>query len=186
MIGEACGLPSPGRFCGTETAVRIEVTKTGLLIDQGSSGVIRVATQNGETTWPLRLGYWGGQAGFDQVLPGAGVYELHQAEFVRATRVFMTVYGDGRAFFQSAETGCTGNGTISGYLGQRFNLYAVELEIRGCTGSFSYLNTDFEGLATGESLTPWGYDFSVLSLWLSTRAGSPSPAAITLWATLRE
>jgi hypothetical protein len=182
LIGEGCGLPSAGAFCGRETTIRIEVTKTGVALDLGSAGVIRVATQNGETTWPLRLGYWGGRPGFDVVMLGSrGVFELHQAEFVGTSRVLMTIYEDGRTFFQSADTGCMGNGLISAYR-NRMDLYGFELEIRGCTGSFSYLNTDFEGLGLRESLTPWDYDFSVISLWLSTPPGAPSPAAITLWA----
>lgn len=185
LIGEGCALASAGRFCGTETAVRLEVTKAGTWIDQGSSGVIRVATASGETIWPLRLGYWGGRAGFDpsSSSSGGGPYELHQAEFVQASRVFLTGSGDGRLFFQSADTGCTGNLTISSYVNPSISLFNVEIEIRGCHGSFSYLNADFAGLMTKESLTPWGYDFSVLNMWLSTPAGAPSPAAITLWAT---
>lgn len=49
--------------------------------------------------------------------------------------------------------------------------------------SFAYLNADFEGLATVESFTPWGYDFSILTIWASTVAGTAPPAAITLWAS---
>ena len=48
LIGEGCALSSAGRFCGRETPVRIELIKTGSRIDEGSSGVIRVATKNGE------------------------------------------------------------------------------------------------------------------------------------------
>lgn len=179
LIGETCGPPSPRQFCGAETPIRIEVTRIGSLIDQGSSGVVRVATQVGEVVWPVHLGYWGGIPGLDVVDGYDGVFELHAAEFVRSSAVFMTVV-DGRAFFQSADTGCTGNGVFSPYLDH--NLYSVALEIRGCNGLLSHLNTNFEGLATRESLTPWGYDWAVLSIWLSTRPGVPSPTAISLWA----
>ncbi len=179
LIGETCAPPSARQFCGAETPIRIEVTKIGTLIDRGSSGVIRVAMQGGEAVWPVHLGYWGGIPGLDVFSGYDGLFELHAAEFVGSSPVFMTVV-DGRAFFQSADTGCTGNGVFSPYLDH--NLYSVALEIRGCSDVFGHLNTDLEGLATRESLTPWGYDWSVLSLWLSTRPGSPSPAAISLWA----
>jgi hypothetical protein len=186
LIGEGCSPPAAARFCGGATPVRVEVTKVGSWIDQGSSGVIRVAAQEGELTWPLRLGYWGGRAGFDPGLRGTGVYELHQAELVQTEPVFMTIYDDGRAFFQSGETGCTGNGRLSGYMNEDTNLYDVALEIRNCRGAFAHLNADFAGLATRESMTPWDYDFSVLRLWVSTPATAPSPAALTLWGVLAE
>ena len=183
LIGEACALPSAGRFCGAESEVRIELTRTSSLIDDGSSGVIRVATASGEETWNLNIGYWGGRAGFDPSFFAqlAALYELHQAELIQGGSVLMSVDGEGRLFFQSAETGCIGNGVVSNHLNQRANLYDVKLTLEACTGSFAYLNADFEGLSTLESLTPWDYDFSVLSMWVSTPAGAVSPAAISLW-----
>jgi hypothetical protein len=166
-----------------ETAVRIELTKDGLSVDRGSTGVIRVAAVNGEEVWPMRLAYWGGQAGFDGAVTvgyAPGVYKLRQAEFIQASDVLMTVYSDGRLFFQSAETGCTGNGAFSNYVGRGIN---VQLKIEGCNASFGYLNADFEGLSTQESLTPWGYDFSVLNIRVSTPPGATVPAAITFWGS---
>jgi hypothetical protein len=188
LIGEGCAQPPASRFCGRETAVLIEVTKTGSWVDQGSSGVIRVATEGGAEVWPLRLAYYGGQAGLlgsmlDDI---AGVYELHQAEFVQENPVYMTVDGDGRLSFQSSDTGCTGDGAISRGLAQDAYLYRVALEIEGCRSPFSHLNADFEGFSTLESLAPWDYDFSTLSVWLSTLAGATSPAAITFWAMFVE
>ena len=185
LIGEGCGLASAGRFCGKDTAIRIELTKTGSTIDEGSSGVIRVATANGEEIWPLHIGYWGGRAGFDPAFALAdlqGLYELHQAEFAQSGSVMMSVDSEGRLFFQSAQTGCTGNGAISRHLDRAANLYDVQLKIEDCNDSFGYLNTDFEGLSTLESMTPWDYDFSVQRMWVSTTAGAASPAAITVWA----
>ena len=85
-------------------------------------------------------------------------------------------------FFQSAETGCTGNGTIVHHESAE-DLYDVTLTIAGCNNPFAYLNADFEGLSTPGSMTPWDYDGSVHRMWLSTRAGSAFPAAVTLWAS---
>lgn len=183
LIGEGCALQSPNRFCGTATRISIEVTKTGAWIDEGSSGVVRVATANGDEVWPLHLAYWGGRAGFDPSFLSqlGGVYELRQAEFVQAGGAIMSVDSDGRLFFQSADTGCVGNGELSGHRNQDRNLYRVRLKIEGCAGSFAHLNADFEGLSTLESLTPWGYDFGVLNFWVATPVGAASPAAITFW-----
>jgi Domain of unknown function (DUF5666) len=180
LIGEGCGLSPPGRFCGAGAAVNIELTKTGSLIDEGASGVITVTTNTGQESWPLRLGYWGGRPGFDPPLNFAGLYEIHQAEFAQGDPV-VTMNVGSRLFFQSAQTGCTGNGTMSSHPGASVDLYDVKLTIEGCNNSFSYLNTSFEGLSTLESLTPWDYDFSTLRMWLSTPADAASPAAITLW-----
>jgi hypothetical protein len=185
LIGEGCALQSTDRFCGLETPVSIELTKTGTWIDQGSSGLIHVAPDKGEEIWPLRLGYWGGQAGFGPTfaLHLGGLYELHQAEFVQGSSVVMSVDSGGRLFFQSADTGCIGNGELSAHRNEHKNLYDVTLKIEGCNGSFVYLNADFEGLATLESVTPWAYDLGILNFWISTPASAPSPAAITFWGS---
>jgi hypothetical protein len=160
------------------------LTKTGSLIDEGSAGVIRVATENGEEIWPVRIGYWGGRPGFDPTWFSnlAGAYRLHQAEFVEPGTVYMIVYSDGRLFFQSAESGCIGNGALTPYdRNPHANLYSVALTIDGCNDSFRHLNANFEGLSSLESADPWAYDFSVLGLWVSTPRGVTRPAAITFW-----
>jgi hypothetical protein len=185
LIGAGCALASAGRFCGEATPVRIELTKTGSYVDEGSSGVMRVAAAGGEEIWPLHLGYWGGRAGFDAGYSLGylhGLYALHQAEFALSESVILSIGGQTQLFFQSAHTGCTGNGAISRHHDGVLNVYDVTLRIEGCNGSFAYLNTDFEGLSTLESLTPWDYDYSVQRMWLSTAPGAASPAAITLWA----
>lgn len=182
LIAEGCGLSPPGRFCGQDAVARIELTKTGSSIDAGSSGLIRVTTDNAEETWPVQMGYWGGRAGFDPPVSLASLYEVHQAEFTHGDSVAMSIVGD-ELFFESAQTGCTGNGTISPHGNRTADLYDVTLTIEGCRDSFAYLNTYFEGLSTLESLTPWDYDYSTLRMWLSTPDGAAAAAAITLWAT---
>jgi hypothetical protein len=185
LIGEGCVLQSASRFCGRTTSIRIEVTKTGAWTDEGSLGVVRVATDNGEEVWPLHLAYWGGRAGFDPsfLTELGGFYELYQAEFVQDTKVIMSVDSEGRLFFQSVDIGCVGNGELSDYRNEDRNLYQVRLKIEGCNGSFIHLNADFEGLSTLESLTPWGYDFGILNFWVSTPTGAASPAAIAFWGS---
>ena len=191
LIGEGCALPSAGRFCRRGTPVHIELGATssgttdlfGRQVGAGGSGVIRVETESGEEVWPLDLGYSGSVAGFDYpstLAELAGLYELHQAEFAYDSRVIMSVDSEGRLFFQSVATGCIGNGVISTHL-KTVNLYDVKLKLEACSGSFAYLNADYEGLSTLESLTPWGYDYSVLSMWVSTVTGATTPTAITFW-----
>jgi hypothetical protein len=178
IIGEGCAL-SVTRFCGTASSIRIDLAVADVLPAAGS---IRVATNGGEELWSVQLGYWGGRGGFDPNSSIQGLYDVHQVEFARAGPVVMSIDRDGRMFFQSAETGCTGNGTIVHHEGAE-DLYDVTLTIAGCNNPFAHLNADFEGLSTPGSMTPWDYDGSVHRMWLSTRAGSALPAAITLWAS---
>lgn len=178
LIGEDCAGPAPERFCGRRSPARLEITRDPQSV--ASTGVLRVETAEGEEVWPVTLGYWGGRSGFDPIQYVAGTYELAQTELVRGAVIRTTVDGLGRMFFQNPENSCIGNGRIGDMVGG-VSVWDVRLTIDGCNAEFAYLNGDFQGLAHIESYTPWGYDWSILRLWLSTEEGAPSAAAISLW-----
>ena len=185
LIGESCAQAHLTRFCGVESAVQIDLTASAT---SDLSGVIRVATDTGEEVWPVELGR-GGVSFYGPPLPASslqGSYEVRQAEFARGGDVVMNVGEDGRFTLQSPDTGCTGNGAIVRHPGTDvydWDLFDVTLSIAGCGDPFAPLNAEFEGLSELGSLGHWDYDFATLRMWLSTRVGSQSPAAITLWAT---
>ena len=85
----------------------------------------------------------------------------------------------GKLSFQSAHSGCIGNGTLAPHLDGKFNVYDVALTIENCNATYAYLNGAFEGLATTTPSTAWDYD-ALLRAWVSKRDGAPSPAAVTL------
>ncbi len=95
--------------------------------------------------------------------------------------MIVSVDPDGTLFFQSATSGCTGNGTVAPHLDGEFNVYDVELTLASCSGSYAYLNGVYEGLATTTPSSYWDYD-SLLRAWLSKQEGSPAQAAVTLLA----
>ena len=180
LIGEDCAGPDPARFCGRRLPVEIEVSKNAGSAP-GATGVVRVATDQGEETWELRLGYWGGRSGFDPVLAVAGTYEIGRTEMVGGAAVTLTVDGAGRVFFQNPLSTCVGDGTVGAPIAN-VNLRNVRLTITNCDAAFDYLNADYEGLALIESATPWDYDLSILRMWLSTAPDAPHAAAISLWS----
>jgi hypothetical protein len=190
LIGESCGRSPAPRFCGVTSPVRVDLSETVGQGFSGFAGAIRVTTVSGEEVWPVddTLGR-GAPTFFGPPRPVSsfqGRYAVHQAEFTSGGAVLMDIDDEGRLFLQSAKTGCTANGVLVHHEGTDlydWDLYDVTLTIAGCQDSFAYLNADYEGLSELGSLGQWDYDFATLRFWLSTRAGSPSPAAITLWAT---
>jgi hypothetical protein len=112
----------------------------------------------------------------------AGLYEERLAEFADDGSVIVSVDSAGRLFFQSARSGCVGNGVLAPHLDAEFNVYDVTLTIASCTSVYEYLNGEFEGLATrtvGGGWDDWG---DWLVFWL-TSAGTPTRAAMTMWGS---
>jgi hypothetical protein len=105
------------------------------------------------------------------------------AEFAHDEVLSINIDGAGALFFQSAGTGCVGNGTVAAYGSGEFSAYNATLAIDGCTGAYDYLNGEFEGLATrsmnNESSEGWG---SRLLVWLSSKDGTPYPVALSMWS----
>jgi hypothetical protein len=110
----------------------------------------------------------------------AGLYELTRAEFADDGSVIVSVDSAGRLFFQSAQSGCVGNGALAPHLDAEFNVYDVTLTIASCTSVYEYLNGEFEGLATRAVAGGWSDWGDALVFWL-TSAGTPTRAAMTVW-----
>jgi hypothetical protein len=176
IIGQGCAAADHGRFCGQTATGNISVS----VVSGDIQGEIQVTTNAGYETWLLELGPWSNY----YVLSArpadlAGQYTEELAEFAPDGDVIVNVDGAGHLFFQSAHSGCTGNGTLTPHLNGQFNVYDVALTIESCNAPYAYLNGAFEGLATTTPDTYWDYD-SLLRIWLSTRDGSPSQAAVTM------
>lgn len=196
LIGENCGLASPRPFCGRAQPVRIELQQ--LVTEVHSSGNIswpgwritgslRFATPAGEQNWPLEIRRLGEFGGFmPSHLEGLdGLVTITYAEFAQGSPVYMTVDGSNRLSFQSAETGCIGNGDIGPHADPAINLYRVTLRIDACREPFTHLNADFTGLAEYEPVYGWGYDYdsdALLRIWVSTSDGAQRPVALSFWA----
>ena len=175
VIGQGCAAAEPIRFCNDTASGEISV-----MVDQQIfQGEIEVSTSTGDETWLVDLGAWDNY----YVLSAepryvAGQYQEQLAEFNEEANMIITIDADGRLFFQSAPSSCTGNGTLTRHLDGRFNVYDVELTLESCAGGYAYLNGVFEGFATTTPSNYWNYD-SALRVWLSKPDGA---AALTLLA----
>jgi hypothetical protein len=175
VIGQGCASAEPIRFCNETASGEISV-----VVDQQIfQGEIRVSTGTGEETWLVDLWAWDNY----YVLSAepqyvAGQYQEQLAEFNEAANMIIAIDADGRLFFQSAPSSCTGNGTLTRHLDGRFNVYDVELTLESCAGGYAYLNGVYEGLATTTPSNYWNYD-ALLRVWLSKRDAA-APAAVTL------
>jgi hypothetical protein len=189
VVGQDCGAAEPSRFCGEIAAWELSLNTTGPFVDSGAEGPLTVHSPSGDEVWMLDTGYWGGTAAFDEgfssaLLPSAGVFSERHADFAHDGEVILNLDAGGRFFFQSAQTGCTGNGTLQPYdVTARRNLFRVALTIASCTAQFEHLNAVFDGLSTFEGSDPWDAPDQLFKMWLSTGAGASAPAALTIRAS---
>jgi len=176
IIGERCASPHSVRFCSETASADISLAAD---VDN-LHGEIRVVTGDGNESWSLDLGAWRNYYVLDakpEYL--AGQYEEAVAEFSLEGDTVMTVNRAGQLFFQSAHSGCTGNGTLATHANGAFNVYDVTLDLENCSPPHVHLNGTFEGFATETPSSYWNYDF-LLRIWLSTPDGAPSRAAVTM------
>jgi hypothetical protein len=173
VIGQRCSSPLASRFCGIATPARIDLI--GLYgPDPTSRGEITITTAARTEIWWLRLGYWGGRPPQATSFPLAttrGHYRETLAEFAAADAVIINLDA-GRFFFQSSDTGCVGNGTLSAPYAD-LPILRAELTIDGCIGARMPLNAQFVGLAIFEAITPYDFEPWGPKLWLSASGGSP-------------
>jgi hypothetical protein len=114
----------------------------------------------------------------------AGHYKEELAEFALSGDTIITIDAVGVMFFQSASSGCTGNGRLRPHLDGAVDVYDVSLIISGCDAPHSTLNSTFDGLATISPSSKWDYDDN-LRMWLSQQdatASGSSPPVLTTWA----
>jgi hypothetical protein len=108
----------------------------------------------------------------------SGQYKELLAEFASAGDVMMNIDSSGKFFFQSANSGCVGNGALVPHLDGAADTYDVTLMMENCNDTYAYLNGQYGGLALYTSSSYWDYD-SLLRMWLSKPTGGTPPAALT-------
>jgi hypothetical protein len=180
VIGQRCTAPLASRFCGNAAPATISLIALAGT-DPTSRGELTVTTAAGTEIWWLNMGYWGGRAQLPPTpLPSTrGLFRETLGEFAAADAVIIDVDA-GRFFFQSSDTSCTGNGTLSSAF-DGIGILRAELTIAGCVSGHASLNAHFVGLAVFEAETPWDPVPWGPKLWLSTDSGRS--VALTTFAT---
>ena len=181
VIGQRCASPASDRFCDEPAPAEVRLT----VASDEARGEIEVTTRKGVETWTLNLQAWSNY----YALPArredlSGQFQEDLAEFAQDGDTILSIDDAGQLFFQSAGSGCTGNGIASPHLDGNVNVYEVALTIASCDAPYTHLNGEFEGLATTTPGSYWDYD-SFLRVWLSTSDPSAPPEAITMLAAPR-
>lgn len=195
VIGQACGTPSPSRFCGdTPSLAEVSFAPAGSLLDDGAAGQVQVTTGQGKETWSLALDFAGpnpataaGVASFEPFMEGT-------LSGLETDVIELSIEIDGDFSLTGGHSGCTGTGSLTPPLGGGFDIYAATLAIEGCDPTHASLNTTFEGLATYMPFSPGGggadyfagAESARLQVWLSTPDGALSPVAATIVAFPQE
>jgi hypothetical protein len=107
----------------------------------------------------------------------SGQYKEMLAEFASSGDVIVNFDSSGRFFFQSAASGCVGNGTSVARPDGTVGTFDVILLMESCTGPYAYLNGQYHGLALYTASSYWDYD-SNLRMWLSKPTGETPPVAL--------
>jgi hypothetical protein len=109
----------------------------------------------------------------------AGQFKELLAEFASAGDLSMNIDSSGKLFFQSANSGCVGNGALVPHLDGAADTYDVTLMMENCNGAYAYLNGQYDGLALFTASSYWDYHY-LLRMWLSKPTGETPPAALTM------
>jgi hypothetical protein len=183
VIGQGCTDPQVVRFCSE--AANGEMTFTinpvrGWAVDVVLKGALHVATSAGEETWVLdQLGRWSNYyLASASPINMAGQYREELAEFATNDDTVINI-GGSQLQFQSAHSGCTGNGTIVPHLDGAFDVWDVVLDIGNCSATYARFNGRFEGLASSTPGDVWDYD-TLLRMWLSKPKGTEPQVALTM------
>jgi hypothetical protein len=193
FIGVGCSVARSTPFCDSS------IVNYGmqLTLDAGEiRGNVDVMMNSVRGTWLLDLqsfdNYYATPARLDNI---AGTYTEQLADFAGNGDTVVTVDSSGQLFFQSATSGCTGNGTIvphpdgsaDGVIRDppaptTVNVYDVTLTIGDCRSPYEdYNSSTFEGLATTSPSSAWDYD-SVLRIWLARQNFDVAWAALMMSA----
>lgn len=183
VYGQQCGASDPIRFCAEIGHANISIsTVDNFAVIRGN---ILVTTSAGSETWSLDMHSF---SNYYVDLPAsqgaAGNYQEELADFALSGDTIVSVDAAGVLSFQSASSGCTGNGQLRPHLNGAVNVYDVTLTISACNEQYSYLNSTFAGLATTSPSDEWNYDGN-LRMWLSQPdpdVSGASPPALTTWA----
>jgi hypothetical protein len=178
VIGQQCAVSTANPFCTQPSSANISAN-----VQRGFSsgspaiqGNIQVATAGAIETWLLDLQLWPDINPATSVI--SGQFKEMLAEFASAGDVIVNFDSSGRFFFQSAASGCVGNGTSVARSDGSANTYDVTLMMENCKGAYAYLNGQYDGLALYTTSSYWDYD-SLPRMWLSKPTGETPPAALT-------
>jgi len=186
VFGQQCGASDPIRFCAEIGHAYISIAVSTVDTFEVIQGNILVTTSAGTETWSLNMGSF---SNYYVDLPATqaglmGDYQEELADFALSGDTIISIDAGGVLSFQSASSGCTGNGQVRPHLNGAVNVYDVALTISGCNAQYNYLNSTFDGLATTSPSSEWDYDTN-LRMWLShpdpDGSGASSPA-LTTWA----
>jgi hypothetical protein len=183
VIGQGCTDPQVVRFCSGAATGEMSFTVrpvSGAAIDANLDGVLHVATSAGEETWVLDLGNWDNVYVLTPLVgdPGPFLNQEELAEFATADDTVITFSGS-QLQFQSAHSGCTGNGSIVTHGDGSFFVFDVVLDIGNCNATYARFNGRFEGLASSSASSVWDYD-DWFRMWLSKPNGTEPPVALTM------
>jgi len=186
VFGQQCEASDPIESCADIGHANISIAYSN---DTDSlpaiQGNILVTNSAGTETWSLNMGLYGpNYIGMSTATDIAGVYQEELADFALSGDTLITISDKGALSFQSASSGCTGNGQVRPHLDGVENMFDVTLTISGCNAQYSHFNGTYEGLATTTTSSEWDYD-SNLRMWLSQPdpvVTGASPPALTTWA----
>jgi hypothetical protein len=186
VFGQQCAASDPIRFCAEIGHASISITVASVDTPAVIQGNILVTTSVGTETWSLDMYSF---SNYYVDLPATqggleGQYQEELADFALSGDTIIKIDAMGVLSFQSASSGCTGNGQVRPHLNGAVNVYDVSLTISACNAPYNYLNSTFEGLATISPSDEWDYD-SNLRMWLSQPnpdVSGASPPALTTWA----
>ena len=182
IIGQQCAPPSDrSGYCGENASAEIQLAHYATpAAEIGIKGEIQVTANDTTEIWSVDLQPFGNDSELRARLESVqGTYQEVLAEFALDGDTIISVNLAGLLFFQSAHSGCMGNGTLAPHLDGEFDIYDVALVIESCNVPYDYLNGEFVGLATITPSSVWDYD-SLLRTWLSRKDGAQSPAAVTM------
>jgi len=178
MIRLTCSADVAGPPCGESIPADGQLTD---VTDGYLHGQIDFSTADGDYSWKLSMEWptstYTHAATMNFV---AGLYSEALADFAHEGDVVINVDTAGTMFFQSAHTGCTGNGLLTPHLDGATNVYDVTLRIESCDATYAYLNTDFVGYAT-RTIGDWLLWGDWLVFWLATPESAQNTAALTMW-----
>jgi hypothetical protein len=154
VFGQECEAPDPIRFCAEIGHANISIAVVSVDPWDDIQGKILVTTSAGTETWSLDMYAF---SNYYVDLPAtqgglAGNYQEELADFALSGDTIISIDAAGVLFFQSASSGCTGNGQLRPHLDGAVNVYDVTLTISDCNARYNYLNSTFDGLATTVSV----------------------------------
>jgi len=178
VIEQGCAGADAGASCGTSMPAVLELLADGNFGSYPSrtrlAGTLEVSGPSGPMTWSITTGW------LDQAYTPAGVayypgqYLARPWVEITSTATVLSIDA-GSLFLQSPVSGCVVNGQLLADL-------HVSVTVDSCGGAFSYLNGDYDGLASAYCWDPWEYGCYGLSIWFSSPPSAAQTAAVTITA----